>query len=87
MERRRDVNHRGACWTLPLSCLADSVLYSQDRIAEWPPRPSRIEPKQAVVHIWSTCHRSPAVRNGLQRCTVRPGRRRDPGETDPGAEP
>jgi hypothetical protein len=27
-----------------------------------------------------TCHRNPAVRNGLQQCIVRPARRWDPGK-------
>src|ERR1043166_2468319 len=38
-----------------------------------------------LVHVWSTRHRSRAVRNGLQRCMVRPGCRCDPGETGRGA--
>jgi hypothetical protein len=40
-----------------------------------------------LVHVWSTRHRNRAVRNGLQRCIVRPGSRSNPPETGPGAEP
>ena len=36
-----------------------------------------------LVHVWSTRHRNPAVRSGLQRCIIRPGRRNDPGEISP----
>src|SRR5215211_3958716 len=40
-----------------------------------------------LVDVWSTRHRSRAVRSGLQRCIVRAGRWGDPAETSPGAEP
>jgi hypothetical protein len=40
-----------------------------------------------MVHVWSTCHRSGAVHNGLQRYVVRAGRGRDPAGTGQRAEP
>jgi hypothetical protein len=48
------------------------------------PRPptvlDRARPSPGLVHVWSTCHRSRAVRNGLQRYVTGAGRRCDPGE-------
>jgi hypothetical protein len=40
-----------------------------------------------LVHVWSTCHRSRAVRSGFQRYIVRSGRRCHPGGTGPGQNP
>ena len=48
-------------------------------------RSSRLARLFTWSHVWSLRHRSRAVRNGLQRCMVRPGCRCDPGETGRGA--
>jgi hypothetical protein len=54
------------------------------------PRPDETERRdatEALVHIWSTRHRIPAVRSGFQRYVVRAVGGCDPGETGPVQNP
>jgi hypothetical protein len=63
-----------------------AVLYSpQSRAA--PDTSHRPLSHPGLVHVWSTIHRRRAVRSGLQRYIVRPGRRGDPAKMGPGGEP